>query len=225
MNSRTRRTTPAARIRPRISQRRPEKRTLLVVCEGRETERNYLDGLRRDDAVSRRFAVKVLPGKGGSRQQIIQRAVDRKNNSKSEFDEVWCVMDVERLAHPDARTDLDLAVQLARVNQIQLCLSNPAFEIWALAHFVRTSRMFNDCDAVIVELNKYWRAEFQIDYDKTDQRIYSRLAQRMRPAIENAKAVREVDHRDKADLKDCNSATELYKLVSYLLGESPNAID
>lgn len=200
----------------RDSQRRPEKRTVLIVCEGRETERNYLDSLKREDSATRRFTVTVSRGKGGSRQQIVQRAVDRKNDRDGDFDEVWCVMDIERLDTEESRKNLKAAILIASQNQVTLYLSNPAFEVWILAHFIRSSRQFNDCDAVILELNKYWKAEFQVDYSKNDNRIYVRIADRTLAAIENAKAVREQDHRDKVEIADCNSATEMYRLVRHL---------
>ncbi len=216
MNSRSQPRRWSLGPRNRKSQGRPARRTVLIVCEGRETERNYLDSLKREDVVSRRFTITVVKGRGGSRRQIVQRAVDQKNNRDSDFDEVWCVLDVERLATEEARNDLRDAVQIARQNQVTLCLSNPAFEVWILAHFVRSSRQFNDCDAVIVELNKHWAEQFQIDFSKNDRRIYARIANRTSKAIGNAKAVRELDHPGKTDIADCNSATEMYLLVLHL---------
>jgi len=64
------------------------KTTLLIVCEGKETERNYFEKLKRDAWTSRHFAITVKRGKGGSREQIAQFAVDRKENSAVDFDEV-----------------------------------------------------------------------------------------------------------------------------------------
>jgi hypothetical protein len=216
MNARSRRRRPGQGKPVRTSQRRPEKKTLLIVCEGRQTEYNYRDGLRREDAVARRFTVKLPKGKGGSRQQVVQRAINRKVNAREGFDEAWCVMDVESLGSEESRNDLKAAVQLARDNQVTLCLSNPAFEIWILAHFIRTSRPFRDCDAVITELNKHWSQEFHVDYAKNDLRIYARIADRTPVAAANARAVREQDHGSKNDMAECNSSTEMYKLVEYL---------
>jgi hypothetical protein len=209
---------PRARAtRPRVSQRRPERRTLLVVCEGRETERNYLDGLKREDAVKRRFTVTVAKGQGGSRRQIVQRAVDRKDNAPHDFDEVWCVIDVESEAAKSLRGGLSEAGELAGENGIELCLSNPAVEVWFLAHFVRTSRPFADCHAVELELTKHWQREFGRPYAKNDARVYPCLSGKTDDAIRNARAVRDHDHGDKHDVADCNSSTDVDRLVGYLL--------
>ena len=126
------------------------------------------------------------------------------------------MLDVERLDTVEARNDLRAAVRIAGENQITLCLSNPAFEVWILAHFIRSSRFFNDCDAVILELNKHWKREFRIEYAKNDHRIYDRVADRVPQAIENAREVREQDHGEKGDIAACNSATDMYRLAEYL---------
>ena len=69
------------------------------------------------------------------------------------MDVILCVLDTESLETIQAKEDLAAARQEAVHNGITLYLSNPAFEVWLLAHFRRTSRSFKDCDAVIVELN------------------------------------------------------------------------
>ena len=110
--------------------RRPEKRTVLVVCEGKETERNYFDGLKRIDKVSKHYAVRIIPGGGGSRLQIVQNAVKKRKQFTP--DECWCVIDTERLNNQETRQDFNDAVQLAKANGIQLAISNPSFEVWLM---------------------------------------------------------------------------------------------
>ena len=205
----------------RTSQRRKLKKTWLIVCEGRETERNYLDKLKREESVKKHFAITVIRGKGGARSQIVSRAVDEKRTrentpNRDSPDKVVCVLDTESLQNPQARGDLAAARDSAKNADIALYLSNPAFEVWFLAHFQRTSRQFRDCDAVIVELTKEWNAAFGQAYDKTDDNVYKKLASRTEEAIENARNVVEHDHGDKRDIADCNSSTEVYRLVEKL---------
>lgn len=205
--------------------RRPESRssrqrkmtTVLIVCEGIETEPNYFEDLKREDVVLKELSIKVVPGHGGSRQQIVQRAVNLKHRSHVDYDEVWCVMDTERLNNVETRQDYRAALKITADHGIQMALSNPAFEVWLLAHFVRTSRTFNDCDAIIVDLNKHWNRQFQREYEKSDPRIYTRLAGLLTAGLENSRSVREQDHPNKPDIADCNSSTEVYRLISRLV--------
>ena len=203
------------RIR-RISRKRKPKKTILIVCEGHETERNYLDGLKREETISKAFAITVVPGRGGSRSQIIERAINQKAQRR-EMDVVLCVFDTESLETTQAKEDLAAARQEADRNNITLYMSNPAFEVWFLAHFRRTSRSFRNCDAVIVELHREWSAAFGQPYNKSDVQVYQRLATHTQDAVTNAKMVVEIDHKEKPDIADRNSSTDFYQLVERLL--------
>ena len=204
-----------SRIR-RTAQKRKLKKTILIVCEGQETERNYLDGLKREETVSEVFAITVVPGRGGSRSQIIERAINQKAQ-RGEMDVVLCVFDTESLETTQAKEDLAAARQEADRNNITLYMSNPAFEVWFLAHFRRTSRSFRNCDAVIVELHREWSAAFGQPYNKSDVQVYQRLATHTQDAVTNAKMVVEIDHKEKPDIADRNSSTDFYQLVERLL--------
>jgi len=193
---------------------RPRRTTVLIVCEGKETERNYFDRLKRDEPTRRHFSIKVKPGKGGSRQRIAQSAVDRKNEIDADYDQVWCVMDVES---SQALDEMQEALDLLKAESISPALSNPAFEVWLLAHFERTGTGFSNCDALIARLNAHWRRHFSADYDKGDGRIYQRLAPSTDQALSNAKWVREQHHAN-ACIIHCNSATDVYRLVGLLRG-------
>ena len=200
----------------RTAQRKKLKKTILIVCEGEKTERNYLDSLKREETISQVFAITIVGGKGGSRSQIIERAINQKAQRKG-MDIVLCVLDTESLETMQAKADLAAARQEAAHNDITLYLSNPAFEVWFLAHFKRTSRSFRNCEAIIVELDKEWRKAFRQPYDKSDDKVYRRLAGRTQDAITNAKNVAEIYHREKPDIAERNSSTDFYRLVERLL--------
>lgn len=199
---------------------RPVKTRVLIVCEGQETERNYFDQLKREDRVTERFSVTVKKGKGGSREQIAQHAIDRMKNSIGNFDEVWCVMDVEGPSH---RESLDRAQAMLRKEGISLCLSNPAFEIWFLAHFEKSGAPFRDCEAVKVVLDKHWRSAFAAEYQKNDKDIFHKLAPMTETALANAKWGREHHHEEVKNTCDCNSSTDVYFLVGNLKGNQSNS--
>lgn len=116
--------------------RRPRKR-ILVLCEGQNTEPQYLLGFKR---WCRNPLVEVVvdPGHGvpltlvrrakEARLDAEQRAA-RERDDNVAYDEVWCVFDTDE--HPN----LDQARQMARDNGIEVALSNPCFELWLLLHF------------------------------------------------------------------------------------------
>jgi hypothetical protein len=198
---------------------RPEKTRILIVCEGKETEPNYFRRLRDEDAVRQNFNIVVKKGKGGS-LAVVEQAIDELEKAaarREDFDEAWCVFDIEQASR---QRQVIEARMLAGQHDIKLALSNPAFEVWILAHFVRTKKSFADCDKVIAELNKHWRGAWQQEYEKNDEQIYARLAGRTPAAIDNARKVRTRDWHSSADIIDCNSATDVYLLVELMLGPS-----
>ncbi|MFI5615899.1 RloB family protein [Streptomyces sp. NPDC051567] len=106
---------------------RQSARTLLIVCGSRETERQYLKGLR-DHLRNPAVAVKVL-NKPCSPTQLVTYARDQREQNRDAYDEVWCVFDVDQF--PDVAD----AVAQARRHGIEVAVSNPCFEVWLLLHF------------------------------------------------------------------------------------------
>lgn len=187
---------------------------MLIVCEGQKTEYHYFHQFKQEECVKQKYSVTVKPGRGGSRRQVAQFAVERKEQANVDYDEVWCVMDVE---HPDGLDAAREALTLLKANGIRPALSNPAIEVWLLAHFEKTGTHFSDCDAVINRLDKHWQQHFHKANDKADERIYPRLSHLTVEAIANAKWVREHHHTGK-DVIDGNSSTEVDLLVGELQG-------
>lgn len=193
----------------RRSKGRALRKRILIFGEGQKTEFNYFADMKRDGAVVHRdWAVIVKRASGGSALEVVRKAVNEKNDKMAPedyYDEVWCVLDVEDHTHEAALAD---ARKLASENNIELALSNPCFEVWLLAHFARVTRPFNSRD-IEKELGKKLRKK----YDKTATGVYAQVSDLTVTAIKNARKGRE--HHD-GDIADCNSATEVYKLVERL---------
>jgi hypothetical protein len=186
------------------------------VCEGGETERNYFDGAKREPFAREHLTVTIKRGKGGSRRQIAECAVlyQGQGDAREPYDAVWCVMDAEK---PSDRDDCETALRILREHGIELCLSNPAFEVWLLSHFQKTTNTYLDCDAVVRDLNPHWKSQFARDYEKAEASIFKMLSSLTANAIANARWARE-NYHSKRYILDCIPATDVYLLVEQLLG-------
>ncbi|NQT88367.1 RloB domain-containing protein [bacterium] len=205
----------------RVSRGRPVKTRILIVGEGK-TEKEYFYALKQEDGVHRHFAVTVKNAGGFGPEAVVKVAIRESGKSSKEYDEVWCVLDVETRSH---RESLNRAVALAKNNKnkkIKPVLSNPCFEVWILAHFEKTARAFIGCSAVEKVVNKHWKREFGQAYKKGDD-PFGKLVDRTAGAIANARWVRETHHKGESDTADCNSSTDAYRLVEYMFS-SPDAI-
>jgi len=204
----------------RVRQPRTPKLRVLIVGEGRETEPNYFRGVKANTDVKAKFVVDVRAGEGGSAEAAVQKASDVLGRIADEpYDHVFCVVDIEDTSRKET---LERARQAAKAidPQPQLILSNPSFECWLLAHFVAVSRSF-DTKSIRRKLDKLWQRQFGCNYDRCDKRVYEKVCDHTDIAIANAKRVRDKYHGGVEDTADCNSSTEVYRLMEFLLGGAP----
>ena len=116
--------------------RRPRKR-ILVLCEGRNTEPQYLRGFKRwcrnplvEVVVDPEHGVPLTLVRRAKEARLdAERRAAREGDDNVAYDEVWCVFDTDDHPH------LEDACQMARDNGIDVALSNPCFELWLLLHF------------------------------------------------------------------------------------------
>jgi hypothetical protein len=118
--------------RRRAPFRQPRTR-LLVVCGGERTEPDYLNGLVR--ARGNPAVVVTVIGKGCAPERLVNHALLRVERSPDDFDEVWCVVDVDEFV-------LERAERAAANAGVRLAVSNPCFELWLLLHH-------EDCRAAV----------------------------------------------------------------------------
>ncbi len=195
------------------------RKIVLIQCEGSRTEYAYLDDFCRDCGARHVFTIDVNPGRGQNAVVTVETAMAKIKSERTRgkvYDEVWCVMDVEHAAHG---ASLTAALAFAKKHNIKVCLSNPSFEVWLLAHFERVKRDFPDSAAVERRLSDvYWKKHFDCEYDKGDARLYERLAPLRDDAVDNAQWVLETLHGDKP-CREANASTEVYQLVGRLVPE------
>ncbi len=118
---------------------RQPRQCILIVCEGKKTEPNYFQSLRKRLRLMP-VEVEIIPGdKSGSAPISVvnhalmlkerrERDVRKERTNKLKFDEVWCVFDQENPPH----ASFSPAVNKARDYHLELAVSTPAFEYWYL---------------------------------------------------------------------------------------------
>lgn len=132
MNRRNRKRKPARR-----GDLRDVRQRLLIVCEGKRTEPEYLRGFQR---WCRNALVDVdydapagepltLVNRARALREDAAREARRKGDDNLSYDQVWCVFD--RDDHPH----FNEAIGLAQQHLLELAVSNPSFELWLLLHF------------------------------------------------------------------------------------------
>lgn len=208
------------RVRPEIAlgRGRPTRRPrecILVVCEGTETEPNYLRSLRRAIGLST-LEVEIV-GEGVEIVGVVAEAIRRRDeretaaegsNRLAPFDEVWCVADTERKKD---NPSWERGVDRARATDLKLAWSNPCFEFWLLLHFELIGRSFDGYAVLRPFLSRHLRR-----YEKSMD-CFEQLAPRVPTAIENSKTIHRGQWQNTPKSIECNPGTTVHELVERLM--------
>jgi hypothetical protein len=99
------------------------KPSILIVCEGENTEPSYFNQFRLSSA-----KVKSV-GEGYNTISLVNRAFEL--SQQGSFDQVWCVFDKDDFNEQDFND----AIQIAKSKNFGVAYSNQAFEYWLILHF------------------------------------------------------------------------------------------
>lgn len=192
-----------------------EKPTILIVCEGKNTEPSYFNQFRLTSAT-----IKPV-GEGYNTISLVNRAIQISNQSS--YEQVWCVFDKDDFDS----VDFNNAILLANANGFGIAYSNQAFEYWILLHFNDHQGGGMHRDEYNDKLNKSLK-EFNISYDgkkskMVTEEIFELLdgidektgKERKILAIERAEKIYDrLDHNNPANEE---SSTTVFRLVRELL--------
>lgn len=146
--------------------------TVLVVCEGRETEPNYIDGLRAHLRVNA-AAVRVVRGDSVTDPIGLVRKAQKLFKADRDFDQVYviCDGDSHHLAAARAQAIHQLRNSAGAVTQVQVIASCPSIEFWLLLHFEYSARPYQTA----AEVQQVLRGHLP-DYQKNDRDIFRKAA-------------------------------------------------
>lgn len=100
-----------------------EKPSILIVCEGENTEPSYFNQFRITSA-----KVKSV-GEGYNTISLVNRAIVLAQHGN--YDQIWCVFDKDDFLD----NDFNAAIKIAEANNIGVAYSNQSFEYWLILHF------------------------------------------------------------------------------------------
>lgn len=99
-----------------------EKPTILIVCEGKNTEPSYFRQFKLSTA-------KVKPiGEGYNTISLVDQAIQFADKEK--YDQKWCVFDKDRFSNENFNN----AIAKAKARGFKVAYSNQAFEYWIILH-------------------------------------------------------------------------------------------
>lgn len=182
--------------------------SVLIVCEGRETEPNYIRGLCAKLKINM-AAVSIRRGSSKTDAAALVRLARNMFEADRDYDRVFVVCDDDGsdLGHARVLAAKKLRPIDKQLLTIDLIVSTPSFEYWLLLHFEYSARPFASAAEVTRELRRH-----VTDYDKADLAIFGKVASGVEIAVERVGQL-------KRDLEISGSArpnTDMHTLVEQL---------
>ena len=181
-----------------------------MVCEGAESEPNYINGIRRAWRVTTAHWYASPSGSGP--EKVVEYAQHKAQKERS-WDEVYCIFDRDIHAHYqealrkarelDGKLSTTPPTTRVRFSAIP---SIPSFELWFLLHFQPLTRE-EDRHVVLRMLKGYVP-----NYDKALKDMFERTFQKLDIAYNNAEEERQNRKRTGND----NPSTDMDILVKRL---------
>lgn len=152
--------------RESATRRVPDLGYYIVVTDAKETERNYLYGLRNTlpEELQGRIVIKVSTVKT---EELVENC-KRQASLEPQYGEPWIVFDRDRVAH------FNEIIQKARKESIKVGWSNPCIEIWFDAYFGQMHG-YQESKQCWYRFAETYKRITGMDYNKADDRIYEVL--------------------------------------------------
>ena len=194
--------------------RRKHKRApydkVLIVTEGKKTEPEYFNGLKKHYRINS-ANIEIDGASDSSPESVVKYGKKRYKEERSTgdaFDRVYFVFDKD--AHHTYQQVLD---EIERFNRGNAITSVPCFEYWLLLHFIYTTEPFSAtgrssaATQVIHKLKEHYP-----NYDKSASGIFEQLYDKLETAKSNA--TRSLLEANKTGTD--NPSTRVHELVDYL---------
>lgn len=186
---------------------------VLIVCEG-QTEKLYFESfpvLGLD--------VEAINLEGQTKLKLIESTTQIIEDSEKDYDEIWCVFDMDVRKGEKEYSDFDNAISKGKTKGFKVAYSNDSFELWFYLHYHLTKQQ-NHRSFYNKQLGKKWN----INYDKEGKkwafclRIYNILENDPIASQEKAIDRAEKIFKEQSNLKyhQQNPVTLVYKLVEFL---------
>lgn len=200
-----------------------QRLSILIVCEGTETEPNYFNSLVRQHRLSTVNVDIHALGVGKNTLSLVNDALSRQGSGPKRYSEIWCVFDLDR--NPDE--NFDNAIARAENHPfLRVAWSNEAFELWFVLHFqyldtAPSKKAGGSCVYYNVRLDKLMQQLGCGKYDKADPTLCELLgSSRLEVAIKNAKRL-QANYAVGTPYHQRKPATTVHELVERLLSFAP----
>lgn len=188
-------------------------KVILIVGEG-QTEKLYFESF---PVLS--LSVKAINLEGQSKLKLIDATENIIKNDNIDFDEIWCVFDMDVKQGEKEFSDFDNAIKSGKAKNYNIAYSNDCFELWFYLHFNYTEQK-NHRDFYYKVLGQKWNCNYKKDGKRYEfcKSIYSILENDEKASQTDAINWSKKIFKKQSHLKyhKQNPITKVYELVELL---------
>lgn len=151
-----------------VQTRIPELGYYLIITDGKETEKNYFNGLR--DSLPEDIKNKIVITTITTDTKSLKYKVIDEQAKQTGFRKTWVVFD------KDQNIEFDSLIEETKSLGASVGWSNPCFEIWLNAYFGEMPN-YETSTACCQGFAKTFKNKVEKEYKKNDEDIYKRLNQ------------------------------------------------
>lgn len=191
----------------------PINKTILIICEG-QTEKLYFESFPVLGV-----KIKAVDLRGQAKLKLVESTTEIINSSDEDYNEVWCVFDMDVKRGADEFADFDNAIDKASLLGYKVAYSNDAFELWFYLHY-----RFTDAQNLRTFYYQKLGEKFGLNYVRDGKKydfclkVYSILNNdsnsSQKQAIERARRLLELQQH--LPFHQQNPVTKVYELVEEL---------
>lgn len=110
----------------------PQNKRILITCEG-QTEKLYFEAFP-----VLAMTIRAIDLKGETKLKLVESTKQIVDSSKGEYEEIWCVFDMDVKRGEKEFADFDNAIKRAISLGYKVAYSNDSFELWFYLHYQYT---------------------------------------------------------------------------------------
>lgn len=195
----------------------PLQKTMLIVCEGKNTEVDYFEKFHIP-------GITIVPVGTGLSTTTLVRNVESikeqhlKRKKLKKFDEIWVVFD------KDDNKDFEAAIQLASTLKYKVAYSNQAFEYWFILHFDDHQGGAMPRSDYAKKINEYLKP-YGIGYDSKSKHVSDDMFDVLMAFLQDAydRASRLLIIKKKQKIEHQESITTVHCLIHSINGTTTTA--
>lgn len=210
----------AERRKRKFENRQPHAHSYLIICEGKETEPNYFNGLNTkiQKKIGGQIKIESIPiidviGEGQNTTSLVNIVEKRVKEAKIIYENIWIVFD------KDDFEQFDKAIKEAESKEYKVAWSNECFELWLLLHFCYIDSALSRKVLFQKMTEIYNDYGYNHNYQKNDPNIYKFCSEigSVKNAIGNSKRLMS-NYKPSLSPSKCSPGNTVYQLVEELIG-------